>query len=170
MLAGFRGLYGDCPDMGRRRRALRSWMGLVDRGHLRCGRSRHRSGSLTLSLACATLSILTCVFHNDQLIKSRCEMPTQILPAASLRNANRLPATRALVRAAYCLICIALWSIGRAIFGIVSNFLPALRVDASPGRVEEGYESPPRRQSGCIEEFAGLHAPPSIAADAGQPR
>ncbi len=65
-------------------------------------------------------------------------MPTQILPAASLRNANRLPATRALVRAAYCLICIALWSIGRAIFGIVSNFLPALRVDASPGRVEEG--------------------------------
>src|ERR1700730_7416910 len=32
--AAVRGLYGDCPDMGGRRRALRSWVGLVDRGHL----------------------------------------------------------------------------------------------------------------------------------------
>ena len=64
-------------------------------------------------------------------------MPTQILPAASLRNANRLPAPRALVRAAYYLICIALWSIGRAIFGTVSNFLPVLREGMLPGRVEQ---------------------------------
>ena len=30
----FHGLYGDWPRYGGRRRALRSWIGLVDRGHL----------------------------------------------------------------------------------------------------------------------------------------
>src|SRR5260370_29408630 len=54
-------------------------------------------------------------------------MPTQILPAASLRSAKRLPAAPTLFRAANYLICIALWSIGRAIFRVASNFLPALR-------------------------------------------
>src|SRR6266481_8008358 len=54
-------------------------------------------------------------------------MPTQILPAASLRNAKRLPAARALFSAPNYLICLALWSIGRAIFRVAANFLPALR-------------------------------------------
>src|SRR5882724_8570450 len=59
-------------------------------------------------------------------------MPTQILPAASLRSAQRLPAARALFLAANYLICLALWSIGRAIFGIAANFLPALREGRGP--------------------------------------
>src|SRR6266446_4710605 len=54
-------------------------------------------------------------------------MPRQILPAASLRSAQRLPAARALFLAANNLIYMALWSIGRAIFRGASNFLPALR-------------------------------------------
>src|ERR1700730_19230202 len=54
-------------------------------------------------------------------------MPRQILPAASLRNAQRLPAARALFLAANNLIYMALWSIGRAIFRGAANFLPALR-------------------------------------------
>src|SRR5882762_6025658 len=54
-------------------------------------------------------------------------MPRQILPAASLRSAKRLPAARTLFRVPNCLVCIALWSIGRAIFRAASNFLPALR-------------------------------------------
>src|SRR5712671_5360852 len=54
-------------------------------------------------------------------------MPTQILPAASLRSANRLPAARTPSWVSNYLICIALWSIGRAIFRVASNFLPALR-------------------------------------------
>src|ERR1700730_10858054 len=54
-------------------------------------------------------------------------MSTQILPAASLRRANRLPAARTLSWASNCLVCMALWSIGRAILRAASNFLPALR-------------------------------------------
>jgi hypothetical protein len=54
-------------------------------------------------------------------------MPTQILPAASLRSADRLPAARGLLRVSNRLISIALWSIGRVIFRVASNFLPALR-------------------------------------------
>jgi uracil-DNA glycosylase len=67
-------------------------------------------------------------------------MTTQILPAASLRNANRLPAPRASVWAAYYLIRIALCSTGRAIFCVVTNFLPALREGALPGGVEQGAD------------------------------
>src|SRR6266436_4110237 len=54
-------------------------------------------------------------------------MPTQILPAASLRSAQRLPAARALLRVSNYLICTVLWSIGRAVFRVAANFLPALR-------------------------------------------
>jgi hypothetical protein len=54
-------------------------------------------------------------------------MPRSILPAASLRSAQRLPAARALFLASNNLIYMALWSIGRAIFRIAANFLPALR-------------------------------------------
>src|SRR4029077_16982537 len=60
-------------------------------------------------------------------IPRRCQMPTQILPAASLRIARRLPAARLPFLASNYLICIALWSIGRAILRAASNFLPALR-------------------------------------------
>src|SRR5438309_312353 len=59
-------------------------------------------------------------------------MPTQILPAASLRSATRLPAARALFLAANYLICLALWSIGRTIFRVAANFLPALREGRGP--------------------------------------
>ena len=49
-------------------------------------------------------------------------MPTQILPAASLRSSNRLPAARALLWASNHLMYIPLWSIGWVIFGAGSNF------------------------------------------------
>ena len=62
-------------------------------------------------------------------------MPTQILPAASLRSARCVPAARALLRVSNYLICISLWSIGRALCRVASNFLPALREgeDGDPG-------------------------------------
>src|ERR1700730_6977784 len=62
-------------------------------------------------------------------------MPRQILPAASLRSAQRLPAAQALFLVANNLIYMALWSIGRAIFRGAANFLPALREGALPGGV-----------------------------------
>jgi uracil-DNA glycosylase len=66
-------------------------------------------------------------------------MSTQILPASSLRSVIQLPAGRARFLAPNYLICVTLWSIGRAIFGIVSNFLPVLREEGVlPGRVEQG--------------------------------
>src|ERR1700732_794473 len=74
---------------------------------------------------------MMCDFQNNGFIGERREMSTQILPAASLRSANRLPAARAWVEGSNHLIRMALWSIGRAIFGAAANFLPALR-EASP--------------------------------------
>src|SRR5438552_18204095 len=73
-------------------------------------------------------------------------MPTQNLPAASLRNANRLPAARTLSWAVNYLIYLALWSIGRAIFHLAAHVLPA------------GREFPPRRPSGAGD--AGVADPP----------
>src|SRR3984893_7622843 len=64
-------------------------------------------------------------------------MSAQILPASSLRSVILLPAGRARFLAPNYLICVALWSIGRAIFGIVSNFLPVLREGVLPSRVEQ---------------------------------
>ena len=49
-------------------------------------------------------------------------MPAQILPAASLRSSNCLPAARALLWASNYLMYIPLWSIGWVIFGAGSNF------------------------------------------------
>src|SRR5467141_1406610 len=72
-------------------------------------------------------------------------MSKQILPAASLRSTDRLPAVRAWVEGSNHLIWIALWSIGRAIFGAASIFLPALR-EASP-RARARL----RRQGGEVE-------------------
>src|ERR1700724_1902027 len=63
-------------------------------------------------------------------------MSTRILPAASLRRATRLPAARRLSCAANDVVCMALWSIGRAILRAASNFLPALR----EGRAEAGCQ------------------------------
>jgi hypothetical protein len=83
-------------------------------------------------------------------------MPTQILPAASLRSAQCLPAARTLVRVANYLMCTALWSIGRAIFRVASNFLPALRerrVPALPRSVVLG--------AGCDPAFADQPGPGS---------
>src|SRR5215467_15582360 len=57
----------------------------------------------------------------------RCEVPTQIVPAASLRYITRLPAARVLVWVSNYLIFMVLWSIGRAIFRVEANFLPVLR-------------------------------------------
>src|SRR5919201_6411346 len=54
-------------------------------------------------------------------------MSMQILPAASLRNADRLPAARTLSLASNCLICMALWSIASAIFRAAAHFLSAGR-------------------------------------------
>ena len=54
-------------------------------------------------------------------------MPRQFFPAPSLRSAERLPAARALFLAANNLICMVLWSIGRAIIRVAANFVPALR-------------------------------------------
>src|SRR5712671_4142748 len=66
-------------------------------------------------------------------------MSMQILPAASLRRANRLPAARTLswrLTMANYSVCMALWSIGRAILRAASNFLPALR----EGQAEAGCQ------------------------------
>jgi uracil-DNA glycosylase len=65
-------------------------------------------------------------------------MSTEILPASSLRSVIRLLAGQAPFPAPNYLIYIVLWSIGRAILGIVSNFLPVLREGVLPGRVEHG--------------------------------
>src|SRR5467141_1498202 len=67
-------------------------------------------------------------------------MSTQILPAASLRSARCLPAARTLFRVPNYLSYMALWSIGRAIFGVAWNFLPALSEGALPGGVEQGAD------------------------------
>src|SRR5262252_339518 len=64
-------------------------------------------------------------------------MPAQTLPAASLRDANLLPAARVLLRAANYLICIALSAIRRAIFGVEAKFSLFSGRSASPGGVEQ---------------------------------
>src|SRR5438067_13800802 len=60
-------------------------------------------------------------------------MPTQILPAASLRSANRLPAGRTPSWTPNCLIRMRLWALSWANFRAVAHFLP------------DGRELPPRR-------------------------
>src|ERR1700730_5572037 len=101
-----------------------------------------------------------CVFHNHNAR----EMSTQILPASSLRSVIRLPAGRALFLASNYLICVALWSIGRAIFGIVSNFLPVLREGVLPGRVEQGAN---HRQA--VDPGASRNSPDFMLRQASRP-
>src|SRR5215472_15217972 len=42
-----------------------------------------------------------CCYNNFPLMRARCVMPTQRLPAASLRTARRLPAARVLIAFSY---------------------------------------------------------------------
>jgi hypothetical protein len=77
-------------------------------------------------------------------------MPTRILPAASLRGAQCLPAARPLFRIANYLICTALWSIRRAIIRVASNFLPALREGRVPAFLRCVVLG-----AGCDPAFAG---------------
>src|SRR5438477_334741 len=57
-------------------------------------------------------------------------MPTQILPAASLSSAHCLPAARTLSSVSNYLICMALWSIARAVFRVAS-IVPELATEWS---------------------------------------
>src|ERR1700730_270722 len=82
------------------------------------------------------VSFIKVCLSQQKIIAERCRMSTQMLPAASLRRANRLPAARTLSWWANYWVCMALWSIGRAIFHAASNFLPALR----EGRAEAGCQ------------------------------
>src|SRR5882724_3198533 len=77
---------------------------------------------------------ITIVFVQSPLWE-RGEMPTQSLPAASLRPADRLPAARLLLRVASYLICLVLSAIAVVISSVKSSFLPALR-DA-PNRLRQ---------------------------------
>jgi hypothetical protein len=68
--------------------------------------------------------MLKCVFDNNHCIGERREMSTQILPAASLRTGDRLPAGRVLIQVSKYLVWMALSSIYWSIRGAVSIFLP----------------------------------------------
>src|ERR1700724_4162840 len=81
---------------------------------------------------CAILSNLKCVSNNYHCIGERREMPTQSLPAASLRTGHRLPAGGVLLWVSICLIWMALSSIYSSIRGAVSIFLPEAGRPAVP--------------------------------------
>src|SRR6266481_9217228 len=97
-------------------------------------------------------------------------MPTQILPAASLRSANRLPAGRTLSWAANHLICFALWSIARAIFRAAANVVPASRDNIPSGAGDGEVVDPQGRGVGASLEFevvGGLEAGEDVLEIAG---
>jgi hypothetical protein len=71
-------------------------------------------------------------------MRARCVMPTQTLPAASLRTAICLPAGRMLIRARNPLIYRVLWAIWRTISVVESIFLPESREAAGGGRRSAG--------------------------------
>src|SRR2546421_10767051 len=83
---------------------------------------------------------------HPRFIREWWRMPTQILPAASLRGANRLPAGRTPTGRSNYLIWMGLLAIGRAIFRAALHFLPA------------GREFPPPRPSGAGD--GGVADPP----------
>src|SRR5690348_10221851 len=80
-------------------------------------------------------------------------MPTQILPAASLRSANRLPAGRTPTWAAIYLICMALWPIAQAILRAAAHFLPAGREAEPSGTGDCEVVDPQGRGVGAGLEF-----------------
>jgi hypothetical protein len=90
-------------------------------------------------------------------------------PCSSLRSVIRLLAGQAPFPAPNYLIYIVLWSIGRAILGIVSNFLPVLREGVLPGHVEHGANDRQAVDPGASNS-PGFMLPENIAPDAGQPR
>src|ERR1700731_5380650 len=79
-----------------------------------------------------------CLYHNTHLMRARCVMPTQCLPAPSLRTANRLPAARVLFRTRSPLIYMVLWAIWRAISVVESMFLPESREAPGDSRRSAG--------------------------------
>src|SRR5438132_737716 len=97
-------------------------------------------------------------------------MPTQILPAASLRSANWLPAARTLSWASNHLICFALWSIARAIFRATANVVPASRDNIPSGAGDGEVVDPQGRGVGAGLEFeivGGLEAGEDVLQVAG---
>src|SRR5215470_6076931 len=82
-----------------------------------------------------------------------CRMPTQILPAASLRSANRLPAARTRSWVSNYLIYIVLWSITQAIFRAAAHFVPALREARPSGAGDGEVVDPEGRGVGAGLEF-----------------
>ena len=68
-------------------------------------------------------------------------MPTQSLPAASLRTVIGFPDARLLLRVANYLICTVLWLIGRSVFNIESSFFPELREALARGQARPRAES-----------------------------
>jgi hypothetical protein len=79
-------------------------------------------------------------------------MPTKSLSAASLRTTDHLPAVRIQFSGSNYLICKALWSIRRPLFGVESCFLPALRerrsADAALGAGREVVGGEGHRDAG----------------------
>src|ERR1700720_876546 len=97
-------------------------------------------------------------------------MPTQILPAASLRSANRLPAARTPSWAVKYLIFLALWSIARAIFRAAANVVPASRDNIPSGAGNGEVVDPQGRGIGAGLEFevvGGLEAGEDVLQVAG---
>jgi hypothetical protein len=170
MLAGFRGLYGDCPDMGRRRRALR----IVD-GSCRPWASPVRQISAPLreldfvARLCYFININVCVSQRSTHQKpvrnahanSPCCLPQERQPTPCYPGAG----SGSLLFDLHCLMVD--WT---GDFRHRIEFCPCSQGGRVTRPCRRGCESPPGRRSRCIEEFAGVHAPASIAADAGQPR
>ncbi len=82
----------------------------------------------------------------------RCEMTTLPLPPVSLRPARRLPVIWVLVRTFNRLIYMTFWSIIETIFGVESNFLPALREASARQRRSVDREVP--RDDAVLEDAA----------------
>src|SRR6266478_398265 len=89
-------------------------------------------------------------------------MPVKVLPAASLRTANRLPAGRVMRLVSNSLVCLILSSIGLAIFGREAKFLPALREAAGPRSLQ------PRTVT--MDVVGGAGKTRAVAADDGHER
>src|SRR5262249_33172473 len=84
-------------------------------------------------------------------------MPSQALPAASLKSSKRLPADRAMSWASIYLICMALWSIKRAIFRVEAAFLPALSEEPShPQRRRLGLTQVPSAEDEVSEHLPAI--------------
>src|SRR6266403_406538 len=100
-------------------------------------------------------------------------MATQIRPAASLRDIPRLPAARVRIWASNHLMWMALWSIGRAIFRVEENVLPALREGRADTQPQNGLspgtdDITEMRSTGRGEACYGLISVPAVTHAAGR--